>query len=440
MRARQLSTIGLLIAVVIGGATVAGASAAVSAAPRVIPVSTTVVSSPDGDLFADAGERIIGLAVEIRNVGDAPATGITATLVSPNPVQYPDLAPGATATNMTPFTVAVPSSFTCGDGYEMTLRVNTQQGAFGMGVVAPVSSVGRPESWTSATPIDIPDLATVESPLTLGAGTMATILDLNVRINDLSHTWVGDLSISLLDPSGGVVNLADHRGAGAHFTNTVFDDEAGTAIADGSPPFTGTFRSDSLRLYQRDGDDATGTWRLRVRDDVATDTGRLNSWSIDAVTARCNEAPTATFATTPRRPIVGRPVVFTAAAADRDGRVVSQAWDLDNDRQFDDGTGTTAKRTFATPRPVTVWLRVVDDLGNAKVVAKRVHPVRVCRVPRVIGLKLAAAVRAIRRGGCRIGRVRQTPSPRAGRVLSQRPRGGVQRRYGTRVNLVVGRR
>jgi len=319
------------------------------------------------------------------------------------------------------------------------MRVNTQQGAFGISVVAPVSSVGRPESWTSTTPIDIPDLATVESPLTLGAGPMATILDLNVRINDLSHTWVGDLSITLLDPSGGIVNLADHRGAGANFTNTVFDDEASTPIAGGSPPFTGTFRSDS-RLYQRDGDDATGTWTLRIRDDVATDSGRLNSWSIDAVTARCNEEPTATFATTPRRPIVGRPVVFTASAADRDGRIVSQAWDLDSDRQFDDGTGTTAKRTFATPRPVTVWLRVVDDLGNAKVVAKRVHPVRVCRVPRVIGLKLAAAKRAISRGGCGVGRVRRTPSPRVGRVLRQSPRAGAQRRYGTRVNLVVGRR
>jgi subtilisin-like proprotein convertase family protein len=434
----RLLSIALMIAVVIGGATVAGASAVVSAAPRIVPQNYTVVSTEDGDLFAEAGERF-GLAVEIRNVGDAPATGITATL-APTTVQYPDLAPGAAATNATPFEIAMPSTFSCGDGYRRVMTVNTQQGAFVMSPVAPVSSVGRPESWTSMTPLDIPDLATVESPLTLGAGPMATILDLNVRINDLSHTWVGDLAISLVSPSGGTITLADRRGAGANFTNTVFDDEASTAIADGSPPFTGAFRSDSVRLYQRDGDDATGTWKLRVRDNELTDTGRLNSWSIDALTARCNEQPTASLAIAPLPAIVGKPVTFTASAADRDGQIASQAWDLDNDGEFDDATGPTAKRTFSTPGRPTLRFRAIDDLGNAKILRTTVGIVRVCRVPRVVGRRLPAAVRAIKRAGCRVGRVRRARSRRAGRVLRQSPRPGVQRRYGTRVNLVVGRR
>src|SRR6266511_3498651 len=66
-------------------------------------------------------------------------------------------------------------------------------------------------------------------------------------------------------------------------------------------------------------------------------------------------------------------------------------------------------------------------------------PVR-CRVPRVIGLRLAAARTRIRRANCRVGRVRRARSRRVGRVLAQRPRAGVRRPRGTRVNLVVGSR
>jgi beta-lactam-binding protein with PASTA domain len=61
-------------------------------------------------------------------------------------------------------------------------------------------------------------------------------------------------------------------------------------------------------------------------------------------------------------------------------------------------------------------------------------------VPRVVGARLATARRLIVRARCRVGRVRRVYSRRArGRVLSQRPRAGVTRARGTRVNLVVSR-
>jgi hypothetical protein len=63
-----------------------------------------------------------------------------------------------------------------------------------------------------------------------------------------------------------------------------------------------------------------------------------------------------------------------------------------------------------------------------------------CKVPRVIGKKLAVAKRAITRAHCRVGRVRKARSRRArGRVVSQSPRAGVKRPRGTRVKLVVSR-
>jgi len=63
-----------------------------------------------------------------------------------------------------------------------------------------------------------------------------------------------------------------------------------------------------------------------------------------------------------------------------------------------------------------------------------------CKVPRVIGLRLATARKRIGRAHCRVGRVRRARSGRVGRVLSQSPKAGTVRARGTRVKLVVGRR
>ena len=63
-----------------------------------------------------------------------------------------------------------------------------------------------------------------------------------------------------------------------------------------------------------------------------------------------------------------------------------------------------------------------------------------CRVPNVIGLRLAAARRRIVARRCRVGSVRRVRSRRTGRVIRQSPRGGVVRARGFRVDLAVGRR
>jgi Calx-beta domain/PASTA domain len=68
-------------------------------------------------------------------------------------------------------------------------------------------------------------------------------------------------------------------------------------------------------------------------------------------------------------------------------------------------------------------------------------PVR-CRVPRVVGLRLATAKRRIRARNCRVGRVRRVRAKRSkvGKVVRQSPRAGAVRARNFRVTLVVGRR
>jgi Tol biopolymer transport system component len=68
--------------------------------------------------------------------------------------------------------------------------------------------------------------------------------------------------------------------------------------------------------------------------------------------------------------------------------------------------------------------------------------VKSCRVPRVIGMRLAVARKKIANANCNTGSVRRVRAAkkRAGKVLSQSPKAGLVRPRATKVNLVVGRR
>jgi subtilisin family serine protease/subtilisin-like proprotein convertase family protein len=106
-----------------------------------------------------------------------------------------------------------------------------------------------------------------------------TIGDLNVQL-DISHTYVGDLLISLVGPNGTQVVLAQfHGGAGADYRGTIFDDEASVWVGLGSAPFAGSFSPDSP-LSAFDGLNARGTWYLQVEDWAWIDEGTVNAWSI----------------------------------------------------------------------------------------------------------------------------------------------------------------
>jgi hypothetical protein len=68
-------------------------------------------------------------------------------------------------------------------------------------------------------------------------------------------------------------------------------------------------------------------------------------------------------------------------------------------------------------------------------------PARTCKVPRLIGLKLAAAKRKLTAAGCRLGHVahKKGRHSRRGRVLKQTPKPGASVPLGTKVGLTVGR-
>ena len=106
-----------------------------------------------------------------------------------------------------------------------------------------------------------------------------TIADVNVQLN-VTHSFDKDLKISLIGPDGTRVYLINQRGGtGDNLTNTVFDDEAGQKITDGSAPFSGSYRPETA-LSQFKGKFAKGTWQLVIEDVSRNDAGKLNSWSL----------------------------------------------------------------------------------------------------------------------------------------------------------------
>lgn len=137
-------------------------------------------------------------------------------------------------------------------------------------------------------PKAIPDKGTTTS--TLEITDTGAIADLNVKVN-ISHEWDGDMEVYLIAPDDTRIELfTDVGGMGSDFTDTVLDDEAPSAITDGSAPFSGSYRPEG-DLSVLDGADFKGTWTLEVTDDWSGNTGTLNSWSLIIENEQCQPDP-----------------------------------------------------------------------------------------------------------------------------------------------------
>lgn len=110
----------------------------------------------------------------------------------------------------------------------------------------------------------------------------------------VTHTWVGDLVVSLTAPNGNTVVLMDQPGVPASGFGCGEDDldvciELGTGNemeneCNTTPPaisgdFT-AFNGTNLNLINLAGGNPNGNWTLKVRDLSGSDVGTLDSWSM----------------------------------------------------------------------------------------------------------------------------------------------------------------
>jgi subtilisin-like proprotein convertase family protein len=183
--------------------------------------------------------------------------------------------------------------------------VNPISGTICTGSILPLSLTNATSpttvTFTNNTPLPIPDgddAGVMSSISVAGIPAGAVISNISVRLNSLTHTYVGDLDINLIAPNGGNINLVAelNNGNGTNssddFINTVISSTGTVALSGAPAPRTGTFAADRRFNYGPTGNTQTtndwnaltstmnGTWKLALADFFTPDPGTLNSWSL----------------------------------------------------------------------------------------------------------------------------------------------------------------
>ncbi|MFN5417217.1 MAG: CotH kinase family protein [Flavobacteriia bacterium] len=97
----------------------------------------------------------------------------------------------------------------------------------------------------------------------------------------LAHTYIADLSISLIAPDGTSVLLSSGVGGETDsLSNTCFSMDATQNIGQGSTPFTGVFLPFGQMGILNNLQNPNGTWILRVHDSWTQDAGNIFTFSL----------------------------------------------------------------------------------------------------------------------------------------------------------------
>lgn len=123
------------------------------------------------------------------------------------------------------------------------------------------------------------DNSTTYDTLNLNISNAFNVIDVNVKVDTVVHTYDGDLSITINHLSNSSQLSTNRGGSGDNFINTVFNDSSTTLIGSGTSPFTGSFRPESpLTIFNNNP--VNGAWVLSVNDNAAQDTGTLRAWCL----------------------------------------------------------------------------------------------------------------------------------------------------------------
>lgn len=288
------------------------------------PAAACSVGGPGNSNGAvDPGEDV-ALPVLLRNDGTVSLTNVSATVSTSTPgvtvtrsaATYPDIASHASSSSNTPhFAFNVGTAFPCGGMIDFTVAATSAQGSWvrAFSVRVGRQAVTRTTFPSTDVPKPIADLTKTTSTVTFAGG---SLVDLDVSVN-LTHSYDGDLVLVLIDPDGRRSLLAYSEGdGGQNYSDTIFNDEAGTSIEDGVAPFVGPFRPRQA-LSSFDGAVASGAWSLEIEDIGPGDTGTLTSWALTRTVATGFTCSTCN---------VGAPALEPTAVAWSSGAKASLEW------------------------------------------------------------------------------------------------------------------
>jgi serine protease len=188
-------------------------------------------------------------------------------------------------------------------------------------------------TYSNDTVVDIPDNDAEGITSVINVADDLTVFASDIYVN-ITHTWIGDLTVMLTSPSGTSAPLHSASGGG--------DDNIDS-----------TFSSSAFN-----GEVATGDWTLSVADNAAADTGTLNNWvlTITGIGEALPSAPEASFS----YEADGLTATFTDSSSDRNDDMVSWDWN------FGDGAMSSDQNpvhTFAETGNYDVTLTVTDSEG-----------------------------------------------------------------------------
>ncbi|OAH11072.1 S8 family peptidase [Streptomyces jeddahensis] len=144
---------------------------------------------------------------------------------------------------------ALPGTCTGGCGAGLADATKTVQAVSGSGGTGGTT-------YTSTAAVSIPDAGSaVESPITVSGRTGNAPSALQVGV-DITHTYRGDLVIDLVAPDGSTYRLKS------------------SSSSDSADNVSTTY------TVNASSETANGTWKLRVQDVAAQDTGTINSWKL----------------------------------------------------------------------------------------------------------------------------------------------------------------
>jgi len=114
--------------------------------------------------------------------------------------------------------------------------------------------------------VSTPELAIPDHPSPgvmdrITVGKSGSCQDISIAVS-ISHTFIGDLKIDLISPSGRTLTLYQGEGGSRKNLETVFD------------------RSSTPLLTALDGEAIEGDWSLAITDQAGADSGTLDRWSL----------------------------------------------------------------------------------------------------------------------------------------------------------------
>ena len=253
------------------------------------PVASLIFSSisysdatGDDDGFFDIGE-VIDVTVTLRNSGQLASTAGTLTLESESSgieiVNGSQTVPVLDAVTNRANEATLNLSFRIHDtiacGHKFPLRFTVTYGERSSTATAAlqagemVATIGPFEALAADTPIDIPDNddTGIASQVVIEAGTDPLHQVEEVEVN-ITHTYIGDLTVALTSPGGTTVALHSRSGGSADNLAMIYGNGLnGTTAPAGD---FGSFTSEAM----------SGTWTLSVVDSAGQDIGSLDSWRL----------------------------------------------------------------------------------------------------------------------------------------------------------------